>query len=77
MPLNRRFVHGVIVALATTIGAFALVSPALGYKAEDPRDQLRDPAHQGEQLRLRPDTASGYAFAKQNICTFANNNVTT
>jgi acyl-homoserine-lactone acylase len=76
MPLNRRFVRGVIVALATSIGVFALVSTALGYNVK-----IRETSYGIPHIKASNFGSGGYgvgyAFAKQNICTFANNNVTT
>ncbi len=76
MPLNRRFIRGVIVALSTLIGAFTLVSPALGYKVKIRETSYGIPHIKAENFGSG-GYGVGYAFAKQNICTFANNNVTT
>jgi acyl-homoserine-lactone acylase len=76
MPLNRRIVRVAIAALVTSIGAVALVSTATAYKAK-----IRETSY-GIPHSKASDFGSGgygigYAFAEQNICTFANNNVTT
>ena len=76
MPVNRRFVQGLIVTVATAIGAIALVSSAFGYKAE-----IRETSYGIPHIKANNYGSGGYgvgyAFAQQNICTFANNNVTT
>ncbi len=76
MPLNRRFVHSALAALAVSLGALGLVAPALGYKAK-----IRETSYGIPHIKAANYGSGGYgvgfAFAKQNICTFADNNVTT
>ncbi|MFN8113253.1 MAG: penicillin acylase family protein [Solirubrobacterales bacterium] len=76
MPLRPRIVPRTLAALAVAVGAFALVAPASGYEVK-----IRETAYGIPHIKADNYGSAGYgvgyAFAKQNICTFANNNVTT
>jgi len=76
MPLNRRLVQTAIFTAALAVAAIALASPALAYKAK-----IRETSYGIPHIKAESYGSVGYgvgfAFAKQNICTFADNNVTT
>jgi acyl-homoserine-lactone acylase len=76
LSLSPRIAPRVLVALAVAAGALALVAPASGYKAK-----IRETSYGIPHIKADNYGSAGYgvgyAFAKQNICTFANNNVTT
>ena len=76
MPLTPRLVHAAIAAIAAAAVAAALAAPAPAYKAK-----IRETSYGIPHIKADNYGSAGYgvgfAFAKQNICTFANNNVTT
>ena len=76
MSLSPMIVPRALVALAVAVGALALVAPASGYEAK-----IRETSYGIPHIKAHNYGSAGYgvgyAFAKQNICTFANNNVTT
>ncbi|HET6830853.1 MAG TPA: penicillin acylase family protein [Solirubrobacterales bacterium] len=76
MRIDRRLVHCAIGALVMTLAALGIVAPALGYKAK-----IRETSYGIPHVKAHSYGSAGYgvgyAFAEQNICTFANNNVTT
>ena len=76
MSLSPRIVPRALAAFAVAVGAFVLVAPASGYKAK-----IRETSYGIPHIKADNYGSAGYgvgyAFAKQNICTFANNNVTT
>jgi acyl-homoserine-lactone acylase len=76
VAFHRGLVRGAVIVLATSIGALALGSPALGYKVKIRKTSYGIPHIKAKNFGSA-GYGVGYAFAKQNICTFANNNVTT
>ncbi|MEZ5157151.1 MAG: penicillin acylase family protein [Solirubrobacterales bacterium] len=75
MPLSR-FVPRALVALTVALGALVIAAPATAYKAK-----IRETSYGIPHIKADNYGSAGYgvgyAFAKQNICTFADNNVTT
>jgi len=76
MLIDRRFVKGALIALLATLGALVCVAPAGAYKAKISETSYGIP-HIKANNYGSAGYGVGYAFAEQNICTFANNNVTT
>ena len=76
MPSSTRIVTRAAAALAVALGSLALVAPASGYEAK-----IRETSYGIPHIKADDYGSAGYgvgyAFAKQNICTFADNNVTT
>lgn len=76
MPIDRRLVHCAIGALAGAIAVLGVAAPALAYEVK-----IRETSYGIPHVKAENYGSAGYgvgfAFAKQNICTFANNNVTT
>jgi acyl-homoserine-lactone acylase len=76
MSTDRRLVQAATLALVTALAVLGLVAPALGYKVKIRETSYGIPHIKAENYGSA-GYGVGYAFAKQNICTFANNNVTT
>ncbi|MEZ5074118.1 MAG: penicillin acylase family protein [Solirubrobacterales bacterium] len=76
MPINPRLVQTAIFTVAAALAALLLAAPAPAYKAK-----IRTTSYGIPHIKADNFGSAGYgvgfAFAKQNICTFANNNVTT
>ncbi|KAA0275198.1 MAG: acylase [Acidobacteria bacterium] len=76
MPIGHRLAHGAIGALAAAVAVLCGVAPALAYKVK-----IRETSYGIPHVKASNYGSAGYgvgyAFAKQNICTFADNNVTT
>ena len=76
MPLTARLVHVAIAAIAAAAVAAAFAAPAPAYKVK-----IRETSYGIPHIKANNYGSAGYgvgfAFAKQNICTFADNNVTT
>jgi acyl-homoserine-lactone acylase len=75
MPVNLKLVNGGVVAFVVVLAALA-AAPAIAYKAK-----IRETSYGIPHVKAKNYGSAGYgvgyAFAKQNICTFADNNVTT
>jgi len=76
MPLNRRLVRGAIAAIVITSAALAATASAGAYEAKIRETKYGIPHVKADDFGSA-GYGVGYAFASQNICTFANNNVTT
>jgi acyl-homoserine-lactone acylase len=76
MPSRTRPVPYVVAAIVAAIAAIAFAAPAPAYKAK-----IRETSYGIPHIKAHNYGSAGYgvgyAFAKQNICTFADNNVTT
>jgi len=76
MPIDRRLAHCAIGALVGAFAALGVAAPALAYEVK-----IRETSYGIPHIKAENYGSIGYgvafAFAKQNICTFANNNVTT